>query len=133
MNAVGNALKQGLDLLKKGISAAINAVKNVVKAAIEKAKAMIAALAQFAVIIKDVAANPGQWLSNLGAAVMDGIKNHLWKALKTAVQTWFNEKLESLLGLGKSVLEPAHQGAGSAWPRSARWRSRRSRRRSRRR
>ena len=34
---------------------------------------------------------------------MDGIKNHLWKALKTAVQTWFNEKLESMLGLGKSV------------------------------
>ena len=49
MSAVGNALKAGLDLLKKGISAAINAVKNVVKAAIEKAKAAIAALAQFAV------------------------------------------------------------------------------------
>ena len=103
MSAVGNALKQGLDLLKKGISAAINAVKNVVKAAIEKAKAAIAALGQFAVIIKDIASNPGQWLSNLGAAVMDGIKNHLWKALKTAVQSWFNEKVESLLGLGKSV------------------------------
>ncbi|MDA0141614.1 hypothetical protein [Solirubrobacter deserti] len=104
MTAVGNALKQGLDLLKKGISAAIDAVKNVVKAAIEKAKAAIAALGQFAAIIKDIASNPGQWLSNLGAAVMDGIKNHLWKALKTAIQSWFNEKLESLLGLGKSVM-----------------------------
>ena len=49
MSAVGNALKAGLDLLKKGISAAIDAVKNVVKAAIEKAKAAIAALGQFAV------------------------------------------------------------------------------------
>jgi chemotaxis protein histidine kinase CheA len=110
MTAVGNALKQGLDLLKKGISAAIDAVKNVVKAAIEKAKAAIAALGQFAAIIKDIAGNPGQWLSNLGAAVMDGIKNHLWKALKTAVQTWFNEKLESLLGLGKSVLNLLAKG-----------------------
>ena len=110
MSAVGNALKAGLDLLKKGISAAIDAVKNVVKAAIEKAKAAIAALGQFASIIKDIASNPGQWLSNLGAAVMDGIKNHLWKALKTAVQTWFNEKLESLLGLGKSVLNLLTKG-----------------------
>ncbi len=103
MTAVGNALKQGLDLLKKGISAAINAVKNAVKAAIEKAKAMIATLAQFAVIIKDVAANPGAWIRNLGAAIMDGIKNHLWAALKQAISQWFNDKVESLLGLGKSV------------------------------
>jgi hypothetical protein len=103
MTAVGNALKAGLDLLKKGISAAINAVKNAVKAAIEKAKAMIAALAQFAVIIKDVAANPGAWIRNLGAAIMDGIKNHLWAALKQAISQWFNDKVESLLGLGKSV------------------------------
>ncbi|MDA0182771.1 hypothetical protein OJ997_20835, partial [Solirubrobacter phytolaccae] len=110
MTAVGNALKQGLDLLKKGISAAIDAVKNVVKAAIEKAKAAIAALGQFASIIKDIASNPGQWLSNLGASVVDGIKNHLWTALKTAVQGWFNEKLESLLGLGKSVLGLLQKG-----------------------
>lgn len=110
MAAVGNALKQGLDLLKKGISAAIDAVKNVVKAAIEKAKAAIAALGQFATIIKDIASNPGQWLSNLGASVVDGIKNHLWVALKTAVQGWFNEKLESLLGLGKSVMSLLTKG-----------------------
>lgn len=110
MTAVGNALKQGLDLLKKGISAAIDAVKNVVKAAIEKAKAAIAALGQFATIIKDIASNPGQWLSNLGASVVDGIKNHLWVALKTAVQGWFNEKLESLLGLGKSVMSLLAKG-----------------------
>ena len=103
MNAVGNALKAGLEALKKGINAAINAVKNAVKAAIEKAKALIATLAQFAVIIKDVAANPGAWIRNLGAAVMDGIRNHLWVALKQAISQWFNDKVEQLLGLGKSV------------------------------
>ena len=64
---------------------------------------MIATLAQFAVIIKDVAANPGAWIRNLGAAIMDGIKNHLWAALKQAISQWFNDKVESLLGLGKSV------------------------------
>ena len=101
--AIGKALQQGLDLLKKGMQAAINAVKSAVKAAIDKAKAIIATLGTFATLIKDIAANPGQWLRNLGAAVMDGIKNHLWAALKQAVQAWFNDKVESLLGLGKSV------------------------------
>ena len=65
--------------------------------------------------------------------MMDGIKNHLWKALKTAVQTWFNEKLESLLGLGKSVLEPAHQGRDQHGPGRQDGVRRRSRPRSRRR
>ena len=104
MSAVGNALKAGLDLLKKGISAAINAVKNVVKAAIEKAKAAIAALAP--VRRRSSRTSPPTRASGSATSArpsMDGIKNHLWKALKTAVQTWFNEKLESMLGLGKSV------------------------------
>ena len=100
---IGKALQAGLDLLKKGMQAAINAVKSAVKAAIDKAKAIIATLGTFASLIKDIAANPGQWLSNLGSAIMDGIKNHLWAALKTAVQGWFNDKVEELLGLGKSV------------------------------
>jgi len=38
-----------------------------------------------------------------GAAVVDGIKNHLWKTFKTAVQEWFNSKLEQVLGLGSTV------------------------------
>jgi hypothetical protein len=103
LQAVGKALSAAVDLLKKGMQAAINAVKSVVKAAIEKAKAAIAALGTFAALVKDIASGPGQWLSNLGAAVMDGIKNHLWKALKTAIAGWFNDKVEQVLGLGKSV------------------------------
>ena len=34
---------------------------------------------------------------------MDGIRNHLWVALKTAIQQWFNDKVEQVLGLGKAV------------------------------
>ena len=103
-HAVGNALKAGLDLLKKGINAAINAVKNVVKAAIEKAKA--ADRRARPVRGRSSRTSPptrASGLSNLGAAIIDGIKNHLWKALKTAIRPWFNEKLESMLGLGKCV------------------------------
>ena len=132
MKAVGNALKAGLDLLKKGINAAINAVKNAVKAAIDKAKADDRRPRPSSRwIIKDIASNPGQWLRNLGASIMDGIKNHLWAALKLAIQQWFNDKVEQLLGLGKSVLEPAHQGRDHGSPRSARWPGKRSSWRSR--
>jgi hypothetical protein len=47
--------------------------------------------------------NPGQWLSNLSAGVMDGIQNHLWGAFQVAVQEWFHQKLEEVLGLGLTV------------------------------
>ena len=54
-------------------------------------------------LAKDIAANPGQWISNLGAGVMDGIRNHLWTAFQTAVKEWFNQKVEELLGLGTTI------------------------------
>ncbi|HEX6024800.1 MAG TPA: hypothetical protein VFZ00_22605, partial [Solirubrobacter sp.] len=103
LQAVGRALAAGIDLLKRGMQAAITAVKAVVKAAIEKAKAVIAALGTFAVLVKDIASGPGRWLRNLGAAIMDGIRNHLWVALKTAIQQWFSDKVQQLLGLGTAV------------------------------
>jgi hypothetical protein len=34
---------------------------------------------------------------------MDGIRNHLWVAIKTAVSQWFNDKVESVLGMGRAV------------------------------
>ena len=36
-------------------------------------------------------------------AVVDGIRNHLWTALKKAVKEWFNSKIEGLLGLGSLI------------------------------
>jgi hypothetical protein len=64
----------------------------------------------FIVLIKDIAANPGGWISNLGAAVMDGVKNHLWKAFKTAVSGWFNDKLEEVLGVGLTIWNVLKKG-----------------------
>ena len=59
--------------------------------------------ATFAALIRDIAADPLGWLRNLGAAVVDGIRNHLWTALKRAVKEWFNPKLEEVLGLGPAI------------------------------
>src|SRR5262249_56878266 len=54
--------------------------------------------------------NPGGWLGNLGTAAKDGVQHHLWGALKSAVKQWFNDKLESVLGLGKMIFNVLIKG-----------------------
>jgi len=103
LNLLGRGLDAALGLLEKGMLAAVDVAKAAVQGAISAAKAAVEALGAFAVLAKDIAANPGQWLSNLGAGVMDGIRNHLWVAFQTAVKEWFNQKVEELLGLGTTV------------------------------
>ena len=103
LDALGAALDAALGLLEKGLLAAVDAVAAVVDGAIKAAKAIADAIGTFIVLIKDIAANPGQWISNLGAAVVDGIKNHLWTAFQTAVKQWFNEKVEEVIGLGTTI------------------------------
>ena len=56
------------------------------------------------------AANPGPWISNLGAAVIDGIKNHLWKAFKAAIKNWFEQKLTQILGIGMMIFQILMKG-----------------------
>ena len=92
-----------IGLYSKALNWVVDQVKAAVKGAIDFAKNAIAALANFAALVKDIASNPGQWLKNLGAAIVDGVKNHLWKAFKTAVQNWFNDKVEELIGFGKAI------------------------------
>ncbi|MGG6297051.1 hypothetical protein ACQ4M4_21870 [Leptolyngbya sp. AN02str] len=102
-----DALAAGLDKLagwlEKGLLAAVDGLAAVVDGAIKFADKIAQAVGAFAALIKDVAAGPIAWLKNLGAGVVDGIKNHLWKAFKEAVKEWFNSKLEQVLGLGSMV------------------------------
>ncbi|HEX9986260.1 MAG TPA: hypothetical protein VGF69_23575 [Thermoanaerobaculia bacterium] len=111
LDALGKALDAVLGLLEKGLKAAVEAVAAAVKGAIAAAKAAIDALATFAQLVRDVAADPGQWLANLGAAIIDGIQNHLWAALKSAVKEWFNAKLEAVLGIGAAIWEVLKKGS----------------------
>ena len=109
-----DALAAGLDKLigwlEKGMLAVVDAVASVVEGAIKFAEKVAQAIGAFISLIKDVASGPIQWIKNLGAAVVDGIKNHLWKAFKEAVQEWFNSKLEQVLGLGKMVWDLIKSG-----------------------
>ncbi|OJH34521.1 DUF4157 domain-containing protein [Cystobacter ferrugineus] len=104
LDGLGELLDKALGLLEQGLLFIVDSVSAAVQGALEAAKAALETLGTFAQLIKDIAANPGQWLANLGAAVMDGLRNHLWKALKSAVAEWFNQKLEAVLGLGTTLL-----------------------------
>lgn len=110
LDALGAALDKALGLLEAGLLAAVDVVDKAVSAALDAAQAVVDALGTFAVLIKDVAAGPGRWISNLGAAVVDGIKNHLWAAFKAQVKEWFNAKLESVLGLGTAIWDVLTKG-----------------------
>jgi len=110
LDALAAGLDKLLGLLEKGLLAAVDGVAAAVDGAIKFAEKVADAVGAFLDLIKDVASSPLKWLSNLGAAVVDGIKNHLWKTFKAAVQEWFNSKLEQVLGLGAMVWDLIKNG-----------------------
>ena len=110
LNFLGSALNAALGLLERGMLAAVDAANRAVQGAIQFGRSVVQGFAAFAALIRDVAANPGQWIRNLGAAVVDGIRNHLWAALKTAIKEWFNSKIDEVLGLGMMVWRLLSQG-----------------------
>jgi hypothetical protein len=103
LNALAEALAAAWNALKSAWNAVVDAVKAAVKAAMDWAKSALEAFAAFAAFVKDVAGDPIGWLGKLGAAVADGIRNHLWAAFKNAVKEWFNSKIEQIFGLGRMV------------------------------
>jgi hypothetical protein len=110
LNVLGAALTTAIGLMRSGMRAALDLVRSTVRGALDFARGAISVLGTFAALVKDVAANPGQWISNLAAAARDGIKNHLWPALKAAVQAWFSDKVEAVLGLGSAVWNLLRRG-----------------------
>jgi len=110
LDLLGAALDKALQLLDKGLNAIIDVASAVVQGAIKAAQAVVDALGTWAKLIKDVVTGPGEWLGKLGAAVVDGIKNHLWSAFKTTVTEWFKSKVFELLGIGGVILELLLEG-----------------------
>jgi hypothetical protein len=110
LDLLGQALNAALSLLEQGLHAIVDAVGAVVQGAISFAEGMVEMLGAFAVLIKDIAADPGGWLGKLGAAAMDGIQNHLWGALTSAVMAWFQDKVLELLGIGGIILQVLMEG-----------------------
>ncbi|MEX2982285.1 DUF4157 domain-containing protein [Streptomyces sp. C36] len=113
LDLLAAGLNKLLDALEKGLKAAIETARGAVLAAIDFAQKAIAMLGQFAALVADIAPDPGGWLAKLGGAAKEGIQNHLWGAVKTAVKSWFNEKVESVLGLGKTIINILVKGCVS--------------------
>ncbi|MBZ6472488.1 hypothetical protein [Streptomyces griseocarneus] len=113
LDLLAAGLNKLLNLLEKGLKAAVEMARGAVLAAIDFAQKAIAMLGQFAALVADIAPDPGGWLAKLGGAAKEGIQNHLWGAVKTAVKSWFNEKVESVLGLGKTIINILVKGCVS--------------------
>jgi hypothetical protein len=110
LNLLGTALSDAIGFLRQGMQSAIDGVRGVVQGALAFAKGALAAFGTFAILVKDIAANPGRWVANLAAAARDGIRNHLWPDLKEAVQGWFKDKVDGVLGLGSAVWNLLRRG-----------------------
>lgn len=105
LDTLGKGLDRVLGLLETGLLAAVDLVGSTVRGALKAAQSFADGVAAFAALIKDVAADPVGWLKMLGAAIVDGIQNHLWTAFKAAVQEWFASKLMEILGIGAQIIE----------------------------
>jgi hypothetical protein len=92
------------------MQAALDGVRAVVHGALDFARGAVAAFGTFAALVKDIASNPARWISNLAAAVKDGIQNYLWVEIKTAVQGWFHDKVHEVVGVGEAIWHLLQRG-----------------------
>ena len=110
LDALGQGLETVLNAMETGMVAAVDAVGSTVDGAIQFAEGVVQAAGAFAAIVPDIAANPGQWVSNLVAGAQDGIYNHLKGAMESQTMAWFNGKVQSIIGVEPEVLQQLAQG-----------------------
>ncbi|HEU5161289.1 MAG TPA: hypothetical protein VFU43_30130 [Streptosporangiaceae bacterium] len=103
IDALAGALVGLLRLYEKALLAAVAFVRDAVVKALQFVENAIKLMGEFAALVKDIAPDPIGWIKKLGTAAKDGIRSYLWGAVKTAVRQWFNDKVESVLGLGKLI------------------------------
>ena len=103
LDLYAKALDGILGLLETGLLAVVDVYAATVRGLIKAAQFVLNGLGDLLQVAKDIASGPRAWLRNLGAAIIDGVRNHLWAALKKAISEWFNAKVDAILGLGKMV------------------------------
>jgi Domain of unknown function (DUF4157) len=110
LDALGGLLNGLLNVLEAGLKAAINVYRAVIVGALKFAQAAIAAFGQFAALVADIAPDPGGWIAKAGGAMKTGVTDYLWGAIKTAARSWFDAKVEGILGLGKAIINVLVKG-----------------------
>ncbi|MGX5208037.1 eCIS core domain-containing protein [Streptomyces violaceus] len=99
LDGLCGALLAGLDALEGGLLAAVDIAETVTVGALEFGAAAVAALGEWAAIFNDIVSDPGDWISKAGAAAETGAKEHLFEETKAAVKSWFNQKVQEIIGI----------------------------------
>lgn len=111
LDLLGKGLEAALSLYEKGLMMAVDGVSSVVNSAIEMAQSAIQAMGAFAAIAPDIAANPSQWISNLGGSVEGGIQGPtLWEAFKGKTKEWFGGKVQEVTSLTPEQVDDLDEG-----------------------
>jgi hypothetical protein len=99
LDGLGKLLIAGLDLLEKGMLAAVSVAETVVTKAMEYGGALLKGLGEWAQIASDIVTDPGGWISNAKASAESGARDHLFNEVKAAVKEWFNQKVQEIIGI----------------------------------
>lgn len=110
---IGEALNGLLKVLEAGLKDAISKLQNAITSALKFVEKAVAVFGEFKQLIADIAPDPGGWISKAVTAMKTGITDYLWGAIKTAVKAWFNEKVQSVLGLAKMIIDILVKGCMS--------------------
>ncbi|MFF3785794.1 DUF4157 domain-containing protein [Streptomyces sp. NPDC001933] len=110
LDAIAKLLSDILNILKKMLMDVIKAVVDAVKTVLDYASKLLGALGDFMLIAVDFLSDPGGWLSGAKNSAVDGAKNHLFREVVSAVKTWFQSKIEEIIGVPKAIIERLIKG-----------------------
>lgn len=110
LNAIAKILSDILNILKKMLSDVIKAVVDAIKTVLDYAAKLLSALGDFMLIAVDFLSDPGGWLSGAKNSAVDGAKNHLFREVQAAVKSWFQSKIEEIIGVPKAILDKLIKG-----------------------
>ncbi|MGW0702949.1 eCIS core domain-containing protein [Streptomyces sp. NPDC002867] len=110
LDAIGKLLSSILDILKKMLQDVIKAVVDAIKSVLDFAAKLLSALGDFMLIAVDFLSDPGGWLGGAKNSAVDGAKNHLFREVQAAVKSWFQSKIEEIIGVPKAILDKLIKG-----------------------
>lgn len=110
LDAIAKLLSDILNALKKAMNAAIKAVKDAIKAVLDFASKLLNGLGEFMMVAVDFLRDPGGWLAGAKGSAENGAKHHFFREVKSAVKTWFQQKIEEIVGVPKAVINKLIEG-----------------------
>ncbi|MDG4861291.1 hypothetical protein P8605_24465 [Streptomyces sp. T-3] len=113
IDAFGDMLLAGLDILEKGLLTAVSIAEAVTVKAMELGAALLKGLGEWAAIATDILSDPGGWIGKAKDAAVTGAKQHLFTEIKAAVKEWFNQKIQQLIGIPMEMFNRLVKGGTS--------------------